>query len=77
MTGYLPTNGTEGLGFIECWCSRCARDENEDCEILAASFRGPVKQWVCDQDGPLCTAFKPAAEAERCDETADLFGEDR
>lgn len=24
---YRPSNGTEGFGFMESWCSRCARDK--------------------------------------------------
>lgn len=67
---YLPSNGTEGVIFFENWCARCSRDkamreganiedcdDNELCGIIAASFRGPVDEWVEDDKGPRCTAF--------------------
>lgn len=68
---YTPANGTEGEAFFENWCCHCARDkamregadfddcdDDEVCEIIAAGFTGPVKEWVLDDDGqPRCTAF--------------------
>jgi len=72
---YSPSNGTEGAIFFDAWCTRCARDkamrdganfedcdDNEVCEIIAASFRGPVKEWVEDEKGPRCTAFVEAGK---------------
>lgn len=48
---YRPTSGTEGAGFFERWCCRCARDksmsegknfddctEDEVCPIIANTF---------------------------------------
>lgn len=72
---YLPANGTEGVAFFDAWCRCCARDkamregadfdecdDNELCEVIAAGFRGPVKEWIEDDSGPKCTAFVPADE---------------
>ncbi len=70
---YIPGNGTEGMIFFDGWCSRCERDavmgkgedwnlcaDHELCPIIAASFRGPVDEWVHDEEGdPKCTAFVP------------------
>lgn len=71
---YLPSNGLEGGCFFESWCFHCARDKSmregapledcddtEKCNIIADSFRGPVKEWVYDKDGiPCCTAYVEA-----------------
>ena len=85
---YTPANGTEGVAFFDCWCRRCARykamregadfdecDDNELCEIIAAGFRGPVKEWIEDDSGPRCTAFVPAGNTvpEVDTLTGDLF----
>lgn len=72
---YLPSNGTEGESFFDSWCRYCQRDkamregadfdecdDNELCEIIAASFRGPVKEWIEDDSGPRCTAFVEAGQ---------------
>lgn len=32
------------------------------CEIIAASFRGPVNEWIEDDSGPRCTAFVEAGK---------------
>jgi hypothetical protein len=62
---YRPSNGTEGMCFIDKWCAECVNDEHEDCPILAASFaydeddpRYP-KEWVIEGGCAKCTAFKP------------------
>ena len=65
---WWPSNGTDGGCFIDANCSHCARDANEDCEILARSFREPVEQWRQFPDGRrICTAFVPDGEEPRCD----------
>lgn len=88
---YVPSNGTEGGCFIEDWCCECARDkamsegvefdecdDNEKCEILAASFRGEAVEWRELADGTTkCIAFVPkgqAIPAPRCEHTVDMFG---
>ena len=66
---YRPSNGTEGMGFYENWCSRCRHDRPDDedggCSILGASLMfnvadlGYPEQWVYDEAGsPTCTAFE-------------------
>ena len=87
---YQPSNGTEGEVFWSEWCYTCARDkamreganfedcdDNERCDIIAASFRGEAKEWVFGADGqPMCTAFHEFGTPElyRCPATADMFG---
>jgi hypothetical protein len=87
---YLPSNSTEGWSFIEHFCSHCARDracregpaidecdDNEKCEILAASFRGEAVEWRQLPGGrKTCVSFVPAGTPvppERCLHTADMF----
>lgn len=85
---YIPSNGSEGVMFFDTWCRRCQRDkamregadfdecdDNELCEIIAASFRGKVKEWIEDESGPRCTAFIEAGhEVPFVDtKTLDLF----
>lgn len=79
---YRPSNGTEGGGFIDYWCSQCERDINEDCDILARSFAHDIdepeypREWIYDTDGPRCTAFiergKPLPPPKD-DKTLDMF----
>lgn len=87
---YIPSNGSEGEAFFSWWCTQCQRDksmregadlddcdDDEKCEIIAASFRGEAKEWVYGPDGqPMCTAFVPAGQelpAPRCEHTQDMF----
>jgi hypothetical protein len=87
---YTPANGTEGVMFFDEWCSHCARDkamregvevdecdDNEKCEIIAASFRGEHVEWRELEDGTVkCMAFVAAGEAipaPRCEHTVDMF----
>lgn len=88
---YLPASGTEGADFFDRWCSNCARDkamregepieecdDNELCEIIAASFRGQVPEWIEDENGPRCTAFVRGDHVPEVDtQTADLFVGDK
>lgn len=70
MTGnsapWRPSNGTGGDIFYDEWCANCERErypESKPCTILARAFAfgldesGYPKEWVCDDDGPRCTAF--------------------
>jgi hypothetical protein len=83
---YLPSNGTEGYSFLEAMCGNCARDaemngtkpydecgDDDYCEIIAASFRGQVKEWVIRDGEPTCTAFTDCGKPRRCDKTTDMF----
>jgi hypothetical protein len=87
---YTPSNGTEAVAFFDAWCRRCQRDkamregadfdecdDNELCELIAAAFRGPVKEWVEDESGSRCTAFVLAGDKvpEVDTLTIDLFAE--
>ena len=63
---YRPSNGTEGMIFMEAFCDRCAVNHDGDCEILAASFMGQVPEWLHDEHGlPCCTAFKAVIAARK------------
>lgn len=90
---YLPSNGSEGDGFMESWCAHCARDkpwsegkdfdlcdESEVCRILGDSFLGPVDEWVYGDDGtPQCTAFVRAGDSIPAVDTLtmDMFVEEQ
>lgn len=69
---YQPSNGTEGMIFIDAWCSHCARDkaeregayvedcdDTELCPIIARSMAdGGCEEWVYGSDGqPRCTEY--------------------
>jgi hypothetical protein len=72
-----PSNGTEGEIFIGGNCAECERDREEDCEVLAASFRGEAIEWREFPDGQVkCVLFVDRGERipERCPRTKDLFG---
>lgn len=87
---WIPSNGTEGLIFFSDWCQRCQRDkamregadldecdDNELCEIIAASYRGVAVEWREMPDGQtICTAFVEAGKDipdPRCQHTVDMF----
>ena len=70
---YQPSNGTEGMDFMEEYCFRCQKDakfqetgDGEDgCPIVAKTFLYNVddpeypEEWTFTADGqPTCTAFK-------------------
>lgn len=69
---YRPSNGTEGMDFMEQFCVRCKKDEDERCPILGRTMAYQVDEpeypveWIRDDDGrnPRCTAFE-AKEAVR------------
>lgn len=70
MKKYRPSNGTEGEGFIACFCERCTKDNFPDenkpwCQILADTLAFDIndenypKEWIWGMDGnPTCTAFE-------------------
>lgn len=87
---YQPSNGTEGMGFMEHWCERCERERpyyekgEEGCEILLRSMAFGIddpqypSEWTYNDNGsPICTAFIPEGEEVkvRCDKTMDMFGD--
>lgn len=87
---WKPSNSDVGHSFLNHNCGNCARDkamrdgepydecdDNELCEIIAASFRGEAVEWRQMPDGDIkCIAFVPAGEpipAPRDDRTVDMF----
>ena len=67
---YRPSNGVEGIAFMDRWCDRCTHDAafqagtGDGCEIVARTMalrvddpRYPA-EWVEDDEGPRCTAFE-------------------
>jgi hypothetical protein len=61
---YMPSNGTDGEGFISTWCETCSKDTGirggkTHCPILGKSLRGEQpKQWVYIADNPTCISYK-------------------
>lgn len=90
MKPYQPSNGTEGIAFIEEYCMDCIKDNEENeifCPILTKTFVSDVndddypKEWICDDDGknPRCTAFTTEEELiiPQDTETMNLFGDEQ
>lgn len=90
-TQWIPSNGSTGECFLTNECGNCARDkamregvefdecdDNEKCEIIAASFRGEAVEWRRLDSGEItCLAFVEAGTEPpppRCQNTADMFG---
>lgn len=60
---WKPSNGTVGYSFVADVCGDCERDREEDCDILARSFRGEAIEWrYTDEDGCFCMAYAPLGE---------------
>lgn len=85
---YQPSNGTEGMSFIDFWCGQCERDRSyrddagDSCEILGKTFLYKPQddeypsEWCYGDDGiPKCTAFVPEGERipEADTQTEDMF----
>lgn len=87
---WVPSSANSGEAFIDSHCCQCARDKHcgegkalEDCDdddlcqILAASYRGEAVEWRRMPDGEVkCIAFVPAGEpipAPRDDRTKELL----
>ena len=64
---YTPSNSDEGYAFLGDWCANCQRDkamregcdfdecdDNEKCDIIAASFRGEAVEWRDTGTGLIC-----------------------
>lgn len=66
---YRPSNGTEGMWFMECHCFQCIHENpnpelKPKCDIITASMCFDVnekeypKEWIYGEDGkPTCTKF--------------------
>lgn len=87
---YRPSNGTEGEGFIECWCDECERDrayrENPDaadgCDILARTLAFDTndehypEEWTYNaEEVPICTAFIPEGDKLPTDKELEAAGQ--
>lgn len=72
MRAYRPSNGTEGMGFIDKFCENCKHEKfmhtnNHDdrkCDILNRSLIHDLEneqypeEWIYDENGqPTCTKF--------------------
>jgi len=72
MKKYRPSNGTEGMGFIESFCENCIHekfmhtnsDDDLKCEILSNSMLYDLSdpeypsEWTYDALGkPCCTKY--------------------
>ena len=69
---YCPSNGTEGMEFMERFCLKCEKDakyqetmSGEDgCQILAKTMLYDInnpeypKEWIYKNGKPICTAFE-------------------
>ena len=78
---WIPSNGTEGSVILCSLCSMCAidkamrdgadpdeREDNELCEIIAASFSGEAVEWREMDNGEVtCIAKVTGAEGVRVD----------
>lgn len=61
----MPSNGTEGMAFVEHWCERCAHESfmqnperGHKCGILTSSFlEDEIPEWIEDENGPRCIKF--------------------
>ncbi|WP_426789179.1 hypothetical protein [Achromobacter xylosoxidans] len=73
---WTPSNGTVGHSFIAEVCDVCERDQDEDCDILARSFRGEAVEWRrTKEEGCFCMAYVPVGERlpePPCPHTASL-----
>jgi hypothetical protein len=53
----MPSNGTEGDGFMGKFCYKCYKESN--CTILTKALCGEQpKQWIYNPE-PTCTSFNP------------------
>lgn len=65
---YRPSNGTEGMMFMERWCEQCSKcvetEYGMDCTIITNSMlfdadeEGYPPEWTYDEGQPCCTAFE-------------------
>jgi|GEM_PF-2566466 len=65
---FMPSNGTEGMIFMDSFCSVCINEKflhtNNDsdlkCEILSKSMlEDDVEEWIFSDEGwPVCTKWK-------------------
>ena len=68
---YQPSNGSEGEWFMTKYCYRCEHyNERVGCPIVNNTMLYDVRsaeyprEWVYQEDGPVCTAFVLKGETE-------------
>jgi hypothetical protein len=65
---YIPSNGSEGMGFMSCFCEQCIHDNPDPekkpkCDIIAlAMLYYPTDpkypgEWIYKNNEPTCTKF--------------------
>jgi len=73
---YRPSNGTEGMDFMDKFCDRCWKEESyrrtqkgTGCKILCKTMVYDIndpeypEEWTYDEDGnPTCTEFESVEE---------------
>lgn len=70
---FRPSNGTEGMIFMDAFCEQCIHekyshtqnDADKKCDLMSAAMIFDIgdddypKEWVHDMEGwPICTAWK-------------------
>ncbi|HDY89861.1 MAG TPA: hypothetical protein ENH82_17305 [bacterium] len=61
---YRPSNGTEGMIFMDEFCDKCYHDRNEDCEIIVLTMGLEIEhkdyplEWIYIGETPTCTKFR-------------------
>lgn len=73
-THYRPSNGCEGDSFMQRWCNRCAKRDDEyaymgcDISVRAMLYYADEPEyppeWTYEDGQPCCTAFEER-EAQR------------
>lgn len=67
MKSYRPSNGTDGSFFEAEFCERCSKEDLEtetfckihsDALLYLETEKDYPKEWIEDEKGPRCTAFK-------------------
>lgn len=70
MKKYIPSNGTEGEGFFECFCYHCINCDpdpcgEKQCDIMLRALCYDIDEpeypteWVYVENKPTCTAYVP------------------
>jgi len=62
---YQPSNGTEGMWFMDKFCDRCHYEVGgRQCPIILKTMVLDMedpdypKEWIYNDGGPVCTKFK-------------------
>lgn len=69
---YAPDHAESIFSFADEHCGDCIHDVNEDCQHLAAAFRGEVRVWWINDGKTGCTERLLPGETPRCPKTLEL-----